>query len=112
MSPSAHHKDGGNAYRSAMDKVLEKNPPHIVWRKNKHGIQVAVSVHDPHTGTSIAAQAQRMRRSADRMDREEACDAAARFDRDYLERLTAFAAVVAAEEPEDETLKNAARTEI
>lgn len=97
MSPAAHHKDGGNAYRTAMDKVLEKNPPVIVWRKNKHGIQIAVQVIDPHTETSIEAQAERLRQSAMRAEW-------------FENHMPAFAAVAAEEtEPEDETLKNAAR---
>jgi len=49
MTRSAHHKDGGNAYRTAMDKILEDRPPRIVWRSNGKGIQVAVFMNDPHT---------------------------------------------------------------
>jgi len=56
---------GFTNYEREMAKVLEKNPPVIVWKKDKHGIQRAVSVKDPHAEASIAAQAQRMRRSAE-----------------------------------------------
>jgi len=55
-----------------MAKVLEKNPPVIVWKKDKHGIQRAVSVKDPMRRRASAAQAQRMRRSAEVAEREEA----------------------------------------
>jgi hypothetical protein len=39
---------GRNAYQSAMDKELRKDPPKILWRKRRGGVFVAVSVHDPH----------------------------------------------------------------
>lgn len=75
-TPYTHEEVAGmhaaNRHEQEMDAALEKNPPVIVWRKDKHGIQRAVSVKDPHAEASTAAQAQRMRRSAEVAEREEA----------------------------------------
>lgn len=38
-----------NVHTDAMDALLEKQPPHIVWRKNNRGVWVHVSINDPHT---------------------------------------------------------------
>ena len=51
---------------------LEKWPPHIVWRKNRRGVMVAVEVRDPHAERGYDAHLERMRENADRMEREEA----------------------------------------
>lgn len=40
--------DTGNRHCREMDEALEANPPQITWRKNSHGVMVAVSVNDPH----------------------------------------------------------------
>lgn len=71
-----------NTYETEMDKALRADPPEIVWRKNKHGIRVAVKIRDPHAERSIEAQAERLRASADRQERaerEEAYAVAERF---------------------------------
>lgn len=65
------------------DEALDRNPPVIVWAKGKHGIQVAVEVHDPHAERSSEAQAERLRRSALRAEwdamEDEAREVAERF---------------------------------
>jgi hypothetical protein len=37
---------------SAFDKLLDENPPVIVWRKNTRGVFMKVTVHDPHQDTA------------------------------------------------------------
>lgn len=60
-----------NTYETEMDALLEQAPPEIQWRKNRRGIWVAAKVRDPHVETTIQAQAERLRASADRQEREE-----------------------------------------
>lgn len=66
-----------------MDAALKAQPPVIVWRKNKRGVMVAVEVNDPHAERSIEAQAERLRASAARAERELMEDEA----REVAERL-------------------------
>lgn len=89
-SPNAESK-AQTTYMDAMDKALEERPPRIVWRNNGKGVQVAVSVIDPHA------------------------EAAGWVDRrtpDPVERHLYLDIVEKAYEPMDESLLNAARTEI
>ena len=65
-----------NTYEAEMTKALEKQPPEIIWRKRPNGILVAVEVRDPHGETTIQAQAERLRASADRAERAEAFEVA------------------------------------
>lgn len=65
-----------NTYEAEMTKALEKHPPEILWRKNNRGILVAVEVRDPYGETTIQAQAERLRASADRAERAEAYEVA------------------------------------
>lgn len=37
-----------NVHTTEMDRLLEKAPPVIAWRKNSRGVMVATSVYDPH----------------------------------------------------------------
>lgn len=37
-----------NNHCREMDEALKRNPPVIVWAKNKRGVMVAVEVRDPH----------------------------------------------------------------
>jgi len=77
------HNGGTNLHCEEMDRLLEKAPPIIRWEKNKRGVMVAVEVHDPHGETSTTGQANRLRASADRAERElmedEAREVAERF---------------------------------
>jgi hypothetical protein len=72
-----------NTYETEMDAALKAQPPVIVWRTNRKGIQVAVKVQDPHAERSIEAQADRLRASAAHAERglieEEAYEVAERF---------------------------------
>lgn len=45
---AAFHKTDTFTGRTAMDELLEKDPPVIVWRKKTNGVLVHVSVYDPH----------------------------------------------------------------
>lgn len=63
---------GGNTYEQDMQRALDANPPEIVWKKDRRGVMRAVEVNDPHAEASAAAQAQRLRRSAEVAEREEA----------------------------------------
>jgi hypothetical protein len=38
-----------NTYEAEMDEALKADPPVILWRTNRKGIQVAVKIRDPHT---------------------------------------------------------------
>lgn len=61
-----------SAHNPQFDAELDRNPPVIRWAKNKRGVMVAVEVRDPHCETSAQAQAERLDKWADRIDREEA----------------------------------------
>lgn len=67
-----------NQVNREMDEALKNRPPVIIWEKNSRGVMVAVEVHDPHGERSTAAQAERLRASADRLEQEEARKAAAK----------------------------------
>lgn len=69
-------RKAANTYEAEMNALLEKHPPEIIWRRNNRGILVAVEVHDPHGETTIQAQAERLRASADRAERAEAYEVA------------------------------------
>lgn len=81
-----------NAIRAEMDKALEARPPVITWRKNKHGILVAVSVRDPHAEYTAPARGRR---------RPEPVEPFLAEDIDYFDYVP---------ECTDESLLNAART--
>lgn len=84
-----------NTYETEMDKALQNDPPEIQWRKNRHGVFEAVEVRDPHGETSIQAQAERLRASADRAERaerEEAYAVAERFRKFRAENTRLMAA--------------------
>ena len=75
-----------NAHCREMTAALDANPPVIVWAKDKRGVMVAVEVHDPHAERTADAQAERVRASVAKADREyqeslqqEADDTAERF---------------------------------
>lgn len=65
-----------NTHCREMDRALKRNPPVIIWEKGKHGVMVAVEIRDPHAESSVAAQAERMRATADRADRKAAAEEA------------------------------------
>lgn len=79
------HNKGFNKERTAMDEILEANPPVIEWRKKNNGVRVAVSVYDPHAETSAQAQAERLRYAAQLALEEEARENAAQYERDRAE---------------------------
>lgn len=52
MSTAPRQSDPRNAEVTAMDLLLEKNPPVIVWHLDPvRRIQVPTSIHDPHAET-------------------------------------------------------------
>lgn len=75
----------GNAHTKEMDALLEKDPPLILWEKNRRGVMVAVEIHDPHAERSVEAQAERLRAAADRYEQEEARKAAALMEQRRLD---------------------------
>lgn len=94
MTRSAYQK-AYERFSPEMDALLEQTPPEIQWRKNRHGVFEAVAVRDPHGETSIQAQAERLRASADRQERaerEEAYAVAERFRRFRAENTRLMAA--------------------
>jgi hypothetical protein len=48
MSRRPYIKELPRAYRDEYDAQIAANEPVIEWAKNRHGIFVAVKVHDPH----------------------------------------------------------------
>jgi hypothetical protein len=48
MPRTPYHKKSDTVDTLEMDRALIDDPPVIVWRHNGKGIQVAMSVHDPH----------------------------------------------------------------
>ena len=83
--PSRTEPGVKNTYEAEMDEALAAHPPEIVWKKNRHGVLVAMKVRDPHAERSIEAQAERLRASAAHIERdlieEEAAEVAERFRR-------------------------------
>ena len=41
-------KNSTDREATKLEAAMKANPPHIVWRNNGRGVQVAVSVDDPH----------------------------------------------------------------
>jgi hypothetical protein len=52
-------------YGHDMDLALEANPPVIHWAKNRHGIQVAIYINDPHAEREPAERKPRGLRDID-----------------------------------------------
>lgn len=105
MTKSGYHKgEGFNKERTTWDAILEKRPPKILWKKNRHGVMEAVLIEDPHTETASEVRAERLR-AQEQADRECALDLMQQEADEVAERLRKHRA-------DNSPLMAAARTEL